>query len=136
MALVWLDGGPPPEWQGPEGSPSLNVAVLDSSFNPPTLAHAALVEWTVRDRPMHVLLLFAVHNLDKSNYQYLLRGLLVHLDDPSPEIQQAMFAVLEVALNLDPPVFAAEVVAVRERHRSTKLCDRLIEQARAHGQLV
>jgi len=77
-----------------------------------------------------------VHNLDKSNYQYLLRGLLVHLDDPSPEIQQAMFAVLEVALNLDPPVFAAEVVAVRERHRSTKLCDRLIEQARAHGQLV
>jgi len=29
-----------------------------------------------------------------------------------------------------------EVVAVRERHRSTKLCDRLIEQARAHGQLV
>ena len=29
-------------------------------------------------------------NLDKANFQFLLRGLLVHLDDPSPEIQQAV----------------------------------------------
>ena len=28
-------------------------------------------------------------NMDKTNYQYFLRGLLVHLDDPAPEIQQA-----------------------------------------------
>jgi len=73
---------------------------------------------------------------DKANYQYLLRGLLVHLDDPSPEIQEAIFKVLEVGLETDPPVFATEVVAVRERHRSPKLCDQLIEQARAHGQVV
>jgi len=76
------------------------------------------------------------HNLDKSNYQYVLRGLLVHLDDPSPEIQQALFAVLEVALECDPPLFATEVSAVRERHRSPKLCDQLIAMARAHGQVV
>ena len=25
-------------------------------------------------------------NFDRTNFQYLLRGLLVHLDDPSPEI--------------------------------------------------
>ena len=36
------------------------------------------------------------HNFDKANYQHLLRGLLVHLDDPSPEIQQAIAAVPEV----------------------------------------
>jgi len=76
------------------------------------------------------------HNLDKSNYQYLLRGLLVHLDDPSPEIQQALYTVLEAALLLDPPIFAVEVSAVRDRHRSPKLCDRLVELAKAHGQVV
>jgi len=75
-------------------------------------------------------------NFDKANYQYLLRGLLVHLDDPSLEIQEAIFKVLEVGLEVDPPVFASEVLAVRERHRSPKLCDKLAEQARAHGQIV
>ena len=77
------------------------------------------------------------HNFDKANYQYLLRGLLVHLDGPSPEIQQAIVAVLTAAMVVDPVVFTSEVVAVRERHRSPKLCDMLAEQARAaHGQLV
>jgi len=73
---------------------------------------------------------------DKANYQYLLRGLVVHLDDPSLDIQEAIFRVLEVGLEVDPPVFATELIAVRERHRSPKLCDKLVEQARAHGQLV
>mmetsp|Transcript_55727 Transcript_55727/g.124493 ORF Transcript_55727/g.124493 Transcript_55727/m.124493 type:complete len:252 (-) Transcript_55727:184-939(-) len=75
-------------------------------------------------------------NFDKTNYQYLLRGLLVHLDDPSPEIQQPVMTLLEQMMNVDPPVFAGEVRAVRDRHRTTKLCDKLIEQATALGQLV
>ena len=75
-------------------------------------------------------------NFEKANYQYLLRGLLVHLDDPSPEIQQAIVAVLEAGMVIDPIVFAQEVVAVRERHRSPKLCDKLVEQAREMGQVV
>lgn len=70
-------------------------------------------------------------NLDRTNFQYLLRGLLVHLDDGSPEIQQMTLGVLEEALGVDPPVLAAEVRAVRERHRSTKLCDGLIQRAQA-----
>ena len=60
------------------------------------------------------------HNFDKTNYQYLLRGLLVHLDDPSPEIQSAIASVFETGMHVDPLVFAQEVVAVRERHRSPK----------------
>ena len=75
-------------------------------------------------------------NFDKSNLQYLLRGLLVHLDDPSREIQEHIFGVLAVSIEVDPPVLAAEAKAVRERHRSPKLCDELIEMARAHGQVV
>jgi len=74
--------------------------------------------------------------LDKANFQYLVRGLLVHLDDPNPEIQQAVYGVLEAALEIDPPIFATEVVAVRERHRSPKLCDALTQHARSHGQVV
>lgn len=76
------------------------------------------------------------HNFDKTNYQYLLRGLLVHLDDPSPEIQSAIASVFETGMHVDPLVFAQEVVAVRERHRSPKLCDQLVAAARDLGQLV
>ena len=75
-------------------------------------------------------------NFDKANYQYLVRGLLVHLDDPSPEIQSAIARVLEVGLYIDPVVFVQEVLAVRDRHRSPKICDQLVEAAKALGQLV
>jgi len=75
-------------------------------------------------------------NLDKTNYQYFLRGLLVHLDDPSPEIQQAVMRVVEQAMQVDPPVCAEELRAVRERHRSPKLCDSLIEKLGGLGELV
>jgi len=77
-------------------------------------------------------------NFDRTNYQYLLRGLLVHLDDPSPQIQSVVMGLLQEAMHLDPPVFSAEVRDVRERHRTTKLCDQLIEHAQSlfDGQLV
>ena len=120
-------------------------------------------------------------NFDRTNFQYLLRGLLVHLDDASAEIQQAanparlghqprapwpptprslagnpallgwqprapqpgnlvfpqaVLRVLEEAVAVDAPVLADEVRAVRERHRSTKLCDALLQRAQACGQLV
>jgi len=46
--------------------------------------------------------------------------------------------LLQEAMHLDPPVFSAEVRDVRERHRTTKLCDQLIEHAQSlfDGQLV
>ena len=53
-------------------------------------------------------------NLNKTNLQYFLRGLLVHLDDPAAEIQRAVAAVLRAALPLDAGVFTDEVKAVRE----------------------
>ena len=76
-------------------------------------------------------------NFDRTNFQYLLRGLLVHLDDANPDIQQATYGVLDAAaVAVDVVVFTEEVKAVRERHRSTRLCDALIEKAQAAGQLV
>ena len=76
-------------------------------------------------------------NFDKANYQYLLRGLLVHLDDPSPDIQDAIAMVLRRGMTIDPPVFCVELLAVRDRHRSPRICDALVEEARAqHGQVV
>ena len=70
--------------------------------------------------------------------RYLLRGLLVHLDDASVEVQQAVLHVLEEAVAVDAAVLSDEVRAVRERHRSTKLCDALLQRAQqaGAGQLV
>jgi len=77
-------------------------------------------------------------NFDRTNFQYLLRGLLVHLDDASVEVQQAVLHVLEEAVAVDAAVLSDEVRAVRERHRSTKLCDALLQRAQqaGAGQLV
>ena len=57
---------------------------------------------------------------------------------PSPSPFQAVLAVLEEAVAVDASVLADEVRAVRERHRSTKLCDALLQRAQeaGAGQLV
>ena len=57
---------------------------------------------------------------------------------PSPSPYQAVLAVLEEAVAVDASVLADEVRAVRERHRSTKLCDALLQRAQeaGAGQLV
>jgi len=49
-----------------------------------------------------------------------------------------VLAVLEEAVAVDASVLADEVRAVRERHRSTKLCDALLQRAQeaGAGQLV
>lgn len=75
-------------------------------------------------------------NLDKTNYQYFLRGLLVHLDDPSHNIQQAVGSVVGEAMHADPPVCIEELRAVRDRQRSPQLCNELLAKARDIGQLV
>uniref|UniRef100_A0A7S3SDL0 Dynein axonemal assembly factor 5 HEAT-repeat domain-containing protein n=1 Tax=Emiliania huxleyi TaxID=2903 RepID=A0A7S3SDL0_EMIHU len=78
------------------------------------------------------------HNFDRTNFGYFVNGLLVHLDDPDPEIQAAVAEVLERAAPIDPPEFCSLVRAVRGRHRSSKLCDALLENAGGHtgGTLV
>jgi len=77
-------------------------------------------------------------NFDKTNYGYLLQGLLVHLDDPSPQIQQAVATVVAEGLKLDPLACADELRKVRDRQRSPKLVDALLERiaSQGHGQLV
>jgi len=73
------------------------------------------------------------HNFDRTNFGYMLQGLLVHLDDPNPEIQAEVQAVLAQAAPIDPPEFCSQVRLVRERHRSPRLCDALLEAAGSHA---
>ena len=75
-------------------------------------------------------------NLDRTNLQYLLRGLLVHLDDPSAEIQLAVSETLRAAMAFDPVVVCAELSSVRERHRSSAPVDALLAEVRQLGELV
>ncbi len=66
---------------------------------------------------------------DRVHYQYLVRGLLVHLDDPNPRIQDAVFASLCAWRHFDAPVFFPEVKHVRDKHSSPEYCDRLLALA-------
>ena len=69
-------------------------------------------------------------NLDRTNLEYFVRGLLIHLDDPSCEIQQGVFDVLACACSVDGAVLGLELQSVRDRQRSVALVDRLLELTR------
>jgi hypothetical protein len=62
---------------------------------------------------------------------YLVRGVLVHLDDFSPDIQRGAQRVLRAAIPINPAKLCSEIAAVRDRHRSPKLCDALLVEARS-----
>merc|ERR1719456_623310 len=44
----------------------------------------------------------------RSLYEYILRTLFVHLDDPNPDIQQGIYAALEASVHQDAATFAVE----------------------------
>merc|ERR1712118_399612 len=48
----------------------------------------------------------------RSLYEYILRTLFVHLDDPNPEIQQGIYGVLEAAVHQD---YAAFIERLKQR---------------------
>ncbi|XP_074649053.1 dynein axonemal assembly factor 5-like [Tubulanus polymorphus] len=64
--------------------------------------------------------------LYKAHIEAIYRGLLVHMDDPEPKIQQAVFDVLKIAASIHPPLLKIETENVKYKHRTSKFCDELI----------
>ncbi|CAK4287642.1 hypothetical protein Ae201684P_000738 [Aphanomyces euteiches] len=57
---------------------------------------------------------------------YTMDALFVHLDDPDPEIQAAVFDVLRETFSVDPELLGKKAREHRTRHRSPYYCDQLI----------
>jgi len=73
-------------------------------------------------------------NWSRTLYEYILRTLFVHLDDPSPEIQQGIYATLEEAVHQDYTTFINEAKAATAKSSHPRLCEelaRLAESLRA-----
>ncbi|KAH9491870.1 Dynein assembly factor 5, axonemal [Bulinus truncatus] len=69
--------------------------------------------------------------LYRAHLEAIYRGLLVHLDDPERNIQEAVLGVLKKACELSPHMLIKEVESVKHKHRSTKYCDELIQHAQS-----
>ncbi|GMH85888.1 hypothetical protein TrVE_jg3977 [Triparma verrucosa] len=59
---------------------------------------------------------------------YLCDQLLIHMDDPDPVIQQSVFDILLVAIEVDKDVVKKKATATRNSHRDVRLCDLLLKQ--------
>merc|ERR1712217_804525 len=68
-------------------------------------------------------------NWSRSLYEYILHTLFVHLDDPSPEIQQGIFGVLEAAVHHDYTAFLREAQMARAKNSHPRLCEELARLA-------
>ncbi|CAI5725813.1 unnamed protein product [Peronospora effusa] len=64
---------------------------------------------------------------------YTLDCLFVHLDDPEPEIQEAVYNVLRETVAIDAPQLAKKAEENRSRHRSPHYCDQLVVLASAES---
>merc|ERR1711970_494894 len=62
----------------------------------------------------------------RSLYEYILRTLFVHLDDPNPEIQQGVYRVLETAVHQDYAAFAAEARVAAAKSAHPRMCEELL----------
>ncbi|GFR52527.1 hypothetical protein Agub_g15100 [Astrephomene gubernaculifera] len=73
-----------------------------------------------------------------TNSGYLVAGVVIHMDDGDPAVQEAACSVLLAAAAAKPAVTAAEVRKVRERFRAKHYCDRVLaacaEAQAAEGQ--
>lgn len=64
-------------------------------------------------------------NWSRSLYEYILRTLFVHLDDPNPEIQQGIYGVLEAAVRQDPATFVREAQVAAAKSSHPRVCEEL-----------
>merc|ERR1712190_327850 len=65
----------------------------------------------------------------RSLYEYILKTLFVHLDDPNPEIQQGVYSVLEVAVHQDYGTFLAEAKVATSKSSHPRQCSELARLA-------
>eukprot|EP00429_Kryptoperidinium_foliaceum_P064296 CAMPEP_0176064936 /NCGR_PEP_ID=MMETSP0120_2-20121206/32392_1 /TAXON_ID=160619 /ORGANISM="Kryptoperidinium foliaceum, Strain CCMP 1326" /LENGTH=982 /DNA_ID=CAMNT_0017398517 /DNA_START=9 /DNA_END=2954 /DNA_ORIENTATION=+ len=61
----------------------------------------------------------------RSLYEYILRTLFVHLDDPNIEIQQGIYSVLEAAVHQDYSAFMREAQLAAGKSSHPRLCEEL-----------
>merc|ERR1719316_1607325 len=64
-----------------------------------------------------------------SLYQYIIKHLFVHLDDPAAEMQQAMAEVLRVAVHVNPSAFLAEARTAAGKSCHPRACEELARLA-------
>merc|ERR1719476_884295 len=64
-------------------------------------------------------------------YEYILRTLFVHLDDPNPEIQQGIYGVLEAAVHQDYGAFLREAELASGKSSHPRLCEELLRLAQS-----
>merc|ERR1719277_1584761 len=64
-------------------------------------------------------------NWSRSLYEYILRTLFVHLDDPNPQIQQGIYGVLEAAVHHDYTAFIREAQVASSKSSHPRLCEEL-----------
>uniref|UniRef100_K7F9I7 Dynein axonemal assembly factor 5 n=1 Tax=Pelodiscus sinensis TaxID=13735 RepID=K7F9I7_PELSI len=69
----------------------------------------------------------------KNNIEFLYRELLIHLDDPDQNIQQAILEVLKEGSVLYPALLAKEIEAVEHKHRTPAYCDQLLQHIQSTG---
>jgi dynein assembly factor 5 len=65
----------------------------------------------------------------RSLYEYILKTLFVHLDDPNPEIQRCVESVLESALHQDYDVFVQEARLSATKSAHPRACQELLRLA-------
>jgi len=66
------------------------------------------------------------NDLYKLHLEALFKGLLVHLDDPSASIQEAVLNVLKEAAHVQPLLVKEQVELVRHKHRVARYCEELL----------
>jgi len=65
--------------------------------------------------------------------EYCAEHLLIHLDDPCSEIQNAVFNVLSALAHLDADAVIKKTSAICASHRDPALCDQLIKKVSLRG---
>merc|ERR1712029_297216 len=65
----------------------------------------------------------------RSLYEYILKTLFVHLDDPNPDIQQGVYTVLEAAVHQDYDTFMQEAKVAESKSCHPRQCAELAKLA-------
>lgn len=75
---------------------------------------------------LHVFVRNMAPSLDDGNAAYLLNGMLIHMDDVDPTIQEAVCQVLECAASSKPAVVREAVSKAQHLHRTSTFTNRVL----------
>ena len=70
-----------------------------------------------------------------TNSGYLAAGVVLHMDDAQPAVQEAAARVMEALAFTKPSVVIAEVEKVKSRFRAQHYCEKVLELARQQQQV-